>query len=472
MSKRNQVLIAGGGISGIFAALLLAQSTPKRDIVLVERAQTLGGLYSSFDYAEFGYFDHGPHLFYESCRPEVDRVIREVIPESEWIFLSGNQKDIAGVYHHNVLQTNSNYMDLRLVKEINLPTAIGDFFLNLAQSKVEGEPRSAGDYFLSQFGPQILNSVIEPVIRKLWGCASTELSPFVAKMVAMDRIILFDSDVMADLMKSDRIRSRLAYPDQVNLPAGWRTSSQRGLYPKSFGLVRFVNAAYEKLKRLGVTIITEGSIDTLDIRNGEVKGAKVSHSSGVCEYSSLEFVHWTAGMVPLERLLGADATTSQSLRTRKVVFVNALLKDAPTMADNYYVYCFEHGFNTHRVTNFTSYCPSAHRERGFPISIELHFDGQENIALDQMAPLAAAELLQMGLIKGTESILWISVGSGHYMWPIPTLESLERSRVLEAAMNRLRPKNLFTAGPSLHRDIFFLHDIISDAYNTLVHRID
>ena len=472
MANPRQALIVGGGLSGIFAALLLAQSKPKREVILIERAGTLGGLYSSFDCGDAGFFDHGPHLFYESCRPEVDSVIREVLPDSDWIFLSGNKKDIAGAYHHGVLQTNSNYMDLRRVDGIDLKAYAGDFFLNLSQARPDATPRTARDYFLSRFGPLVADSMLEPVVNKLWGCPSAELSPFVATMVTMDRIILFDSEVMTDLMKSDLIRSRLAYPEQTNLPAGSRASAQRGLYPKTFGLTHFVNAARDKLKRLGAIVIADAAIDALDIKSGEVRGAKIRSPSGNHVFSDLEFVHWTAGMPALEKQLGAAASAAHSLRTRRVVFVNALLKEPPAMGDNYYTYCFQPGFKTHRVTNFTNYCPAAESVRGFPISIELHFAGEEKIEAYQLPELALGELFKMGLVKDASSVLWSGVGPGNYMWPIPTLESQDRSRQLEHDLHRMAPSNLYTAGPSLYRNLFFLHDLVANSYDTLSSRIE
>ena len=43
-------------------------------------------------------FDHGMHLIYESCNPDVDDLYREVMDEQDWHIYAKNEKDIAGLF--------------------------------------------------------------------------------------------------------------------------------------------------------------------------------------------------------------------------------------------------------------------------------------------------------------------------------------------------------------------------------------
>ena len=46
---------------------------------------------------------------------EIDDLIRNSMPDNEWIFLEGNSKDIAGVYHNGILEKDSPYMHINSV---------------------------------------------------------------------------------------------------------------------------------------------------------------------------------------------------------------------------------------------------------------------------------------------------------------------------------------------------------------------
>src|SRR5450631_2803379 len=197
MARENTVLIVGGGLSGLFAALLVSRKYPGYRVVLVERGAELGGLYSSFGADEYGYFDHGPHIFYESGIEEVDAQIRDVLPDSDWIWLEGNRKDIAGAYYNGRLQTYSHYPDLRTLDRDQYRTCLADFFQNLGAARATEPPcESAGEYFRSRFGEFISELVVEPILRKIWGRPGQDLDPFAARIVSMDRVILFDNEKM------------------------------------------------------------------------------------------------------------------------------------------------------------------------------------------------------------------------------------------------------------------------------------
>src|SRR5471030_1719735 len=223
MARDDTVLVVGGGISGLFGALLISRKYPAYNVVLVERGPDLGGLYSSFCVDGYGCFDHGPHIFYESGIQEVDEQIHDILPESDWICLSGNRKDIAGVYFNGRLQTYSHYPDIRMLAPDRYRQCLADFFQSLRTSRASEEHHeSAEQYFRSRFGKTISELVVEPILAKIWGRSGQNLDPFVAKIVSMDRVILFDSEAMSDLMGSKSIRERLAYPDQLGLPPGYR----------------------------------------------------------------------------------------------------------------------------------------------------------------------------------------------------------------------------------------------------------
>src|SRR5205814_2984768 len=83
------------------------------------------------------------------------------------------------------------------------------------------------------------------------------------RMVSSDRIVLFDHDLMLDLMKSEALRTRLGVPDQLRLPAGARASRQRALYPRRYGLSHYIERFQRRLEEAGVVLHLSTCIEAL-----------------------------------------------------------------------------------------------------------------------------------------------------------------------------------------------------------------
>ena len=68
-------VIIGGGITGLLAAHVLAQRKDGRSVMVIESADNVGGLLRSFDYGEFGHFDHGTHIMAETGETQLDKLL-------------------------------------------------------------------------------------------------------------------------------------------------------------------------------------------------------------------------------------------------------------------------------------------------------------------------------------------------------------------------------------------------------------
>lgn len=471
MARNKTVLIVGGGISGLFAALLISNKYPSYSIVIAERAAELGGLYSSFRTPTHGFFDHGPHLFYDSGVDEVDRQIRDILPDSDWICLSDNRKDIAGIYHNGYLQTYSHYPDIRRLDSEVRRQCFADFFQNLGEVGAQDlRIQSAEDYFKLRFGNNIAEMIIEPILQKMWGRSGQDLDPIAAKIVSMDRVILFDKEVMPDLMASKLIQQRLAYPDQLALPLGHRVSKQCGFYPKKFGLIGVISAIRRELANRGVKIITGATLGDLELQDGDIVSATIGTTEQVLTLSDIHLVHWTAGLVPLARQLGVQLPQTAPNPGRKVVFANLFLRSPPNMGEIYYFYCYDSGYKTFRVTNYSSYCPDAGSHGGNPISIELHLEPSDAMSMEGAADVAASEMLRLGVVESPEQIVYRNAEASSGAMPAPTLAGKKLIVALASAIEERKPLNLTQGGPSPDKDLFFLHDVLADSYKTLLSR--
>ena len=97
---QQKFVIVGGGIAGLMISRMIrSQRSKDAEIIVVERESHFGGQYSCVDYGkEGGRFDHGMHVYYDSCIPEVDQLFTSILPADSWNIYEQNLKDVAGIF--------------------------------------------------------------------------------------------------------------------------------------------------------------------------------------------------------------------------------------------------------------------------------------------------------------------------------------------------------------------------------------
>ena len=217
-TNSENIVIVGGGIPGIFSALYASKIYPECNIHLIEASNKIGGLYNSINNEKAGDFDKGMHIIYETCNDEIDSIIRNCLPDDEWIYLKGNKKDIAGNYYKGKLEINTPYLNINQVASNKKKECLADLLTSFNKNpKSFIDCLNAREYFESRFGNGLTEELFEPVIKKLWKKHSTLLHPSVTRINLMDRICIFSEEATNNLMKSEIIRSRIAYPNQMKL---------------------------------------------------------------------------------------------------------------------------------------------------------------------------------------------------------------------------------------------------------------
>jgi protoporphyrinogen oxidase len=472
MQKRgfdNFILIAGAGLTGLMSALKLTQIYPDRRIVVFDKSAQVGGLYASRLYPEDIRYDNGMHVIYESCNPEVDELYREVMPETEWNIYEGNEKDIAGLFFRGRLQTYSHYVDLRSFPSDVRKSFVGSLFQNLEACEVTN-PKSAIDFLRNQFGKEVVEIVHRPILKMMYGVDPENLDLFATKVTALERVTLFDPTTMLDLMKSSMLRARLAFPDQLNLPP-LRENTQKALYPKKFGMSYFVDRLRDHLHNKGVEILTQ--TDILEIRQHEGRIADVTLTNKEWGTRTLDVgrMLWTAGWPSLARQLGVDISDLKFHRGPEMIFMN-LAFDRPLAMDRlYYFYCYDEGFASFRVTNYANYCPAAAQDGRFPMCVELWPSKigkkRADLGQDECVRLAVDELRRFGVIGQDHKLLFSRMESNVGEFPMPTLENTNSLQAIRTRVAERRIGNLSVAGVMAKDGLFFIPDILNDAFSKL-----
>ncbi len=476
MDKKS-IVIVGGGLPGLFCALVLSEHVRDKDIKIVERGQNLGGLFNSINHKSFGVVDHGMHIIYTTQQKSIDRYISNCMKDEEWCPLEGNRKDIAGVFYNGALDMQSPYIDLRTFNDDLLQRSIFDLFNSFNfEAPLASQVQTAQEFFTDRFGKTIADKVIDPILQKLWGMSSSELSPFVSKLVLMDRIKFFSHEAMSNLAGSKNIRDRLSFPNQLSLPERYR-SSQVGLYPKRFGIKNVIEKIKNILETRGVEILLESEVQSLKKNDGFVDSISIVSSNRTKNIEAVSRIFWTTPAHPLTKLL--DIHHNEALRkkmdpARIQHTVYFLLKNNEKFGGLYYFYCFDPGFKTFRVTNYAGYCKDAIRKKdseygvSFPICVELHFSLEELENVENIEGLAITELMKMGIIESKSDILFNFSGQKASGFPVLSNNNVAIQSMSRDEIEKSMPENFTVIGQEPEKGVFFLNDILERAYPLLL----
>jgi len=454
-------VVVGGGIAGLLAALLLAEQGESK-VVLIERENEVGGHLRCFDYGEYGVFDCGMHNMYETGIDPLDDLLFGLLAKDDWQILERAGRDLAGVVFNGVVQHNSPFPDLRSLPQQQWESCVLDFFRQL-ESQDSRCHDNAWEDVSSRFGSAIAE-VIDVALRKQFGKPAQELVPFATRLTTLSRVVMFSEEPFANLMQSSMLRDRLAWPEQRTLPPHWE-SGRKSYYPRKYGIYRVIDAFRERLQASGVEVLTGAQVQSLDMTGGQVKSLVVEKGGGKRKIAIRSMV-WTSGLPAMAQLLGLDLSRYRFDPPRKTVVVNLLLRQPPRMGDLYYLYCYEPGCHTFRITNFTAYCEGAPRAGGWPLAVELMLDMPLPDA-EGMKRLALSELRRFKVITSDDDVIFSAVEPLATGFPMPSVNNFNALSDMRARITEAKLANLTLLGILSEENVFFQRDVLAQTWNKL-----
>ena len=470
---QKRFVIVGGGIAGLMIARIIrAHRDDRAEIFIIERESHFGGQYSCVDYgADGGRFDHGMHVYYDSCIPEVDKLFTSILPDTDWNVYEQNLKDAAGIFVNGRLQTHTPWVDLRDWPEDQVRAALADLLLAVRDQNLKSDPpEDAYSWLMRHYGRTLTDYVYVPILQKLYYHHASDLSSQVIKISALNRVVMFGEPVMLDLMKSEGLRARLGYPDQYTLPP-YRSNNQRAVYPKQYGFYRAMDRLREVVEEEGARLMPNSIVDSLAMRDGRIDALRVRSKSGeTIEIEGVTELYWTSGLPPLAKSLDVDFTDLSVDARPAGWYVHFLLDKPPAMDRLYYFYSFEPGTRTFRVTNYSAYCPAAATERGYPLCVEFWANPGDSVEVSEVIEKATCELEGFGVISGRAGIRYcnaVRVGAGGGV-PLPTLKNSRALATLRARIRELGLANLRPAGVMAEPDVFFVPEVLTDAWHKVM----
>lgn len=454
----KKIFIVGGGISGLTAAYLLANSS-KYEVHIIEKSNRLGGLLKSFDYGEYGHFDYGAHNILETGIKELDDFYFSLFPKDKWqvtTTINGQIRALTGLLYNNKLQNNSPFIDLR--DSPKLPEYIADFFMNINQKSGEFTDlykKDADTYSRYLFGDKITDDVIRPAIFKLYGTEPINLNTMVLFLTQFTRIGLFEEHIMEELVHLSNIGSRLSYTEQLNLPEKYLTNL-RSLYPKDYGIYRVIDAIETKLKEKGVTFHFNSSISHLQTKNNQIEFIKFNNKE-----HTLDHLIFTAGYYPLSKLLNIEVDEKFD-ENPKTVITNMLIDKPLNCGELSFIYSYDKDSEIFRIDNYINYCDGAIRDNLYPISIESLHKGIPN--KEKLEEKLIEELSQYKLLQNNTKVKFIKTEILEYGFPLLTQNNIYIINKLRDKVSQLKIKNLTNIGILSEEGLFFESHVIKDSY--------
>ena len=463
----SNIVISGSGLSSLLTAKLLLKRFPNTSIHLIEKENVIGGQFGSVNYGNNQVFDYGMHIYYESCISEIDELFYETLPINEWNVLEGNLKDAAGLFYNNKLQILTPYIDLRNFSEDKKNEYLCEIFKNFESTKGTKEPENANAFEILKyrFGEKITKEIFSPIFHKLYKTSIDNLDSIATRLTTINRLALFSEELMLELNKSDIIRERLCFPNQYSMP-NYRSSNQRGFYPKKFGMFAVLDKLRSNLEENGAKFYLSTTVTSIEINENKIKAVNLTND---IKLENIDLMLWTSGLPALANLLKIKVSDLNfDKKKNNAFYVNLTFNKNPDMDKLYYFYCFDEGYKTFRVTNYYNYCIDAASRGGYPICVEVWNNEDDSDDLDTIISNTLCELKKFGIINSEYEVLFSKAAPVlGYGFPLPSCTNANymdsvRDRILDENISNLIPTGVYSSP-----NVFFIKDVLIDSLDKI-----
>lgn len=417
----NQVLIVGGGVAGLIAAIaFLKGSKASQQITLIESSDSLGGGYSSCEVVPNVYFDRGVHLV-----PEVDFEPfksffddKEVFEHGYWKKLSYPLRDRHGMFYSGKRNDQTSLFNTRRFLSRPLSDKIEEEFFRAPGVSVLSAS-SLQEYLLLNFG-ESLGVLLGEIFGSKFNADPEALSAQIVTLFPISRIVLDGVD-LATSMKLESQKMRIGFPDQEHLPSQFVPTSSN-FYPKVAGISTFIERIERYLVRNGVRIEKGARVQTVSLSNSGPTHVHYMKKGGEEVHLKADKLIWSAPGVFLEKLVNSDCESKQDLwafpsysRPRNALkFIHFVCNRDVLCSKPFYYYCYNKTQNF-RLTNYSSF---TNHPIKYSYTLELivslgepHFEAEsaleiiERVFIDIGVGLSAKECVEKVWVDDHQTIL-------------------------------------------------------------------
>jgi len=417
------------------------------EVLLIEQEDEVGGLLRSRNLSSGYTFDTGTHFLVPTSIPEVNDLIFQDLPLSHCYQFKNSL--LEGNYFNGVFNSVSGSIDTRtLSKDIH---ARGLVEL-LSASKDTGTHNNLKEKLVTVYGTTFTQHVFEPILRSFTGCSLEDLHPSANLPYLLTRLIVLGSEASIQIKKSDLYDSKIAWTKNSD-----GTSNILKLYPKTGGAGRWIAGLEERIRKLGVTIITGSSISSLEIKNANVSAVILDNTRTI----ELDSLVWTVPAAAFLKIAKVPITSPPpSFRPVKIF---DFIFDAEILTDRHFVCCYDPDMVSFRITLYPNIPLSPRANPPHHLTVEV-FSEEED--LDVLRNRVTQELITMGIIPKENKTLHFNSLEVRPGWPIITNDFFDKADETLSLAQGVANNITFVGrgkGPNSH----FMVEVLEQVYGAL-----
>ncbi len=412
MGKKACVIV-GGGLTGLFAAIVAADKFEK--VYVVDKEKQCGGLLRSTCDSNGVFFDMGTHVPDATRVPAIDEILfnAEGGVSENWNHLGRLR---TGNYFAGKWNLENPTIDIR-----NLPGEVYQRAIaELMQRNTPSSAQNIATYLMETLGPT-LTGVVAPIAAKLYGAdvdPSTLTTQTSVNYFGLSRVLAFDPQITAKLKDLPAFDAKLGY----HTNAEWETRQKRdameereNYYPKhGRGVMYWVDSLHAKAKAKGVEFVMQDWVSAISSQNRTIESVTLGASG---RKVSCDAVVWS--VPPAFALKAAGITTPKANVRFKTANAFHFSYDKPlTNNDSHYLWNWEAKHKTFRVTLY----PNLRIDHDSPSCLTAEVLSDRHDADATTLESVHKEILEMGLVPQDAKIITQLKQTVHDTFPVPTFE--------------------------------------------------
>jgi protoporphyrinogen oxidase len=351
------ILFVGSGMQSLIYAEYISRKFNNIKIDIVEKDKSVGGLYGSINDPEYGKFDHGMHLYYETGINHLDDIISSFKKYLELNAYYHNRRDIAGRIQCGYINEFTPFMTTKFLNNNESNNYIENDLVgsNFDNKDLQLSPtQNVVECIENRYGSYLSDKLLRPYLVKLFGENLNNISSYNLKFTTSISRIIFESqkrDVNSRLV--ERYPKIFGIKNQFELPIDKKNNPDlAAFYPKYIGFSALCDAIYSNLN-LKSNFFFNSFVNELKIdKNGKFK-VKIN-SDGNYSDNIYDFVIWTAPSSGLAKLLDIDS--SYELGLSKKSYIHVVLSKPHSINEAYYLYDYDDNeLKTFRISLYNNY---------------------------------------------------------------------------------------------------------------------
>lgn len=451
----SQVVVLGGGITGLVASILAVDLMPRTQVLLIESSRQLGGALAGFKTLGEK-FDLGTHIPQQLGNAVIDEIIESAIKPEQLQRFSSKQGDRAGTIQGGRVYSDSSYLDVLDTKP-DLARCVIAHVLSTSDGKnsfssAEIRRSSARTVSSAWFGDEASEQLVMPLLAHWFG-DNTQLSGFALQLANLTRLRAADHEEWLKHSGLSEFRNRIAFPHQSDLPIALQHGRQ-SLYPRNGDASLFVLGLAARAREKGVVIKTGVKVHKVDARN---KSIEIVENESVSRVPYRQLIS-TVGPVTTLKLV--DHNVRFEIERVQLRLVHHRV-DPVVDSDLCYAYATGLDSRVFRVTNYRGFSgkPSDNR-----LTTELFLGG--SMGDSELIGHAEEFLRRSGLLhSGARITSSVSPPLGGY--PSPTVATFEKFGMAAELLSTYEGNDLIIAGVGSGGTAFFQNEILAHLYEQL-----